>query len=97
MDGDDLIYLLLLLFTIVLGDGIRRIENSQLKQYSSTLAGIVICFLVSGVHICHAIVETAINAIIICYLPSKYNLKIDNHVSFYTYHYFFLTSGLFMD
>jgi hypothetical protein len=82
MDGDDLIYLLLLLVTIVLGDVIRRIESPQLKQYSATCVGIVICIVVSGFHICHAIVETAINAIIICYLPSKYNLKIDFNMRF---------------
>lgn len=71
MDGDDTIYLLLLLFTIAVGDVIRRIENPQLKQYSATVIGLLVCVTVSGVHICHAIVETAINAIIICYLPSK--------------------------
>lgn len=71
MDKDDLIYLVLLVFTIVIGDFVRRIEDVKVKQNLSTAIGFVIVTIVSGVHVLHVIIETVVNAFIICFAPTK--------------------------
>lgn len=71
MDRDDLIYFALLVFTIVIGDFIRRLENAKLKQNLSTAIGFVIVTIVSGAHVLHVVIETIVNAVIISFAPAK--------------------------
>lgn len=71
MDKDDFIYFALLVFTIIIGDYVRRIQDVKVKQSLSTIIGFVIVTFVSGAHVLHIIIETLLNAVIICFAPKK--------------------------
>lgn len=71
MEGDDVIYLCLLLLTIAVGEFIRRLDNAPLKQTVGTAIGIIVVFIVSGFHILHCLVTAIINAVIICFVSPK--------------------------
>ena len=68
---DDVIYLFLLLTTIGLGEVLRRIDNAKIKQNIAASVGLTIVFIVSGFHTLHCVLTTAVNALIICFFPSK--------------------------
>ena len=72
METDDVIYLLLLVTTIAVGEFIRRLDSAQLKQTIATAIGIAIVFIVSGFHIFHCVVTAVINALIICFVSPRY-------------------------
>lgn len=68
---DDVIYFLLLLTTIGLGEVIRRFDNAKLKQNFASIIGFAIVFIVSGFHSLHCVLTTAVNAFIICFFSPK--------------------------
>lgn len=75
MEGDDVIYLLLLLVTIALGEAFRRLDNAKAKQSVGTSIGIAIVLVVSGFHVLHCAFTTAVNAVIICFVSPKYSIS----------------------
>ncbi|XP_057365709.1 lysophospholipid acyltransferase 7-like [Daphnia carinata] len=72
MIWDDVIYLLLLLSTIGLGEVIRRFDNAKLKQNVASIIGFAIVFIVSGFHSLHCVLTATVNAFIICFVSPKY-------------------------
>ncbi|GIY35200.1 lysophospholipid acyltransferase 7 [Caerostris extrusa] len=68
---NDIIYISLLCISVVLGPVIRNVPNVFYRQFFSTLAGVVIVFIVSGSHIFHSFIVTFINALIIQFLRRK--------------------------
>jgi len=68
---DDVIYLLLLLTTIGLGEVLRRFDNANIKKIISTAIGFAIVFIVSGFHTLHCVLTAAVNALIIRYVSPK--------------------------
>ncbi|KAG8226559.1 hypothetical protein J437_LFUL000642, partial [Ladona fulva] len=70
MEWDDVIYLGLLLISIGFGHFIRQVENAESKKWISTLTGILLVYIVSGVHIIHPVICTLINGLIITYFRS---------------------------
>ncbi|KAK4029280.1 Lysophospholipid acyltransferase 7 [Daphnia magna] len=72
MLSDDVIYFLLLLTTIGLGEVIRRFDNAKLKQNVASIIGFTIIFIVSGFHSLHCVLTAAVNAFIICFVSPKY-------------------------
>lgn len=73
MEWDDIVYLLLLILSVGLGDFTRRLESAHIKQLVSSSFGVLVVLVVSGWHALHCLIETTVNAIIICCLPAKYN------------------------
>lgn len=71
MNRDDVIYLALLLASICFGELVRRINDARLKQRTTTVLGLAVVYLVSGIHISHALLVTIVNAAFICWLPVK--------------------------
>jgi len=72
MNRDDVIYLALLLASICFGELVRRINDARLKQRTTTVLGLAVVYLVSGIHISHALLVTIVNAAFICWLPVKW-------------------------
>jgi len=72
METDDVIYILLLFLSVLLGDVVRRIGDPKTKQNISTLFGSIIVVLVSRWHAIHCLIEAAVNGLIICFAPPKY-------------------------
>lgn len=96
MEGDDVVYILLLFTTIVLGEGVRRLDNAHLKQSVGTSIGIAIVLIVSGFHILHCVAVVAVNALIVTFISPKYTrdpfLNFIN--SFNSYFFFRYCHGL---
>lgn len=76
MVHDDIVYVLILVFAVAAGDVLRRFEEPGKKQFVATCFGIVIVYIVSGVHILHPIVLTAVNATVICYGSPRYLISV---------------------
>lgn len=71
MDWDDVVYLSLLLFSIGFGYFYKQIKDPQQKKLVGTGIGILVVFIVSGIHIIHPVVCTLINTGIILLLPKR--------------------------
>lgn len=94
MEWDDIVYLSLLFGSIGFGKVLRSIDCPDTKKNVATLVGVIIVFIVSGLHIIHPLVFVGINAIIINFLDKK----IIHIVSFgfsFTYLIFFRTTIYF--
>lgn len=65
MEWDDIVYLVLLLFSIGIGYVFRQIEDKETRKWLSSGLGFLLVLIVSGKHIMHPIICTAINAFII--------------------------------
>jgi lysophospholipid acyltransferase 7 len=65
MEWDDIVYLLLLIFSIGIGYVCRQIEDNESRKWLSSGLGFLLVFIVSGRHILHPIICTLINAFII--------------------------------
>jgi lysophospholipid acyltransferase 7 len=65
MEWDDVVYLLLLFFSIAIGHVFRQIEDKESRKWLSSGLGFLLVFIVSGKHILHPIICTFINAFII--------------------------------
>lgn len=65
MDKDDVIYVILLLFSIGFGKVIRTIEDVKKKRNLATAVGFLIVLAVSGRHIWHSLCLILVNAFII--------------------------------
>lgn len=72
MEWEDVIYLCLLSFTIILGPFIRQIQNTNVKKYVSTALGFAIVYMVSGWHIVHTLLVTVLNSVIVMYVDKRY-------------------------
>ncbi|XP_063904142.1 lysophospholipid acyltransferase 7 [Zophobas morio] len=71
MNFDDVIYLSLLFFSIGFGYYYRTIKDQDLKKNVGTIVGILLTFIVSGVHILHSFVTILVNTLIILYVNKK--------------------------
>ncbi|XP_046393974.1 lysophospholipid acyltransferase 7-like [Ischnura elegans] len=94
MEWNDTIYLSLLLISIGFGHFIRQVEDVVVKKWVSTFTGIVLVYIVSGLHIIHPLICTALNGFIITCLP----LSCFHLVSFiftFGYLFFFRTTVYF--
>lgn len=76
---NDVVYVLLLLFSIAIGPFYRRIKGPRAKQWVATLLGFALVVCVSGLSVLHPIITVFVNAIIItnlswkkCHLVSLY-------------------------
>jgi len=65
MEWDDIVYLLLLIFSIVIGYVFRQIQDEGTRKWLSSGLGFLLVFTVSGTHILHPILCTLVNATII--------------------------------
>jgi lysophospholipid acyltransferase 7 len=65
MEWDDIVYLLLLFFSIGIGHFFRQIEDKENRKWLSSGLGFLLVFIVSGRHILHPIICTLVNAFII--------------------------------
>ena len=72
MDTDDVVYLTILISSIFFGYIYRQIEDKQQRKVIGTLAGLLIVFVVSGVHIVHALVTYLLNTLIIIFVSKRY-------------------------
>lgn len=71
MTWDDIIYLILLIISIIIGPYLRRIEDARNQQRASALAGFLIVFVASGWHILHPIILIVANVIITLFLNKR--------------------------
>lgn len=71
MNTDDIVYMSLLIFSIVFGKFYRKIEDLTSRKNIGTLVGLLIVFIVSGIHIIHPLVAFLVNAVIISTLSPK--------------------------
>jgi len=68
----DIVYVLLLLFSIAIGPVYRTIKTPNAKQWIATLFGFGLVLCVSGISVLHPIITVIINAVIITNLSWKY-------------------------
>lgn len=73
---NDVIYVLLLLLSVVIGPFYRKIEGPRAKQWIATLLGFALVVCVSGSSTLHPIITVLVNAAIITNLSWKYELCI---------------------
>ncbi|XP_011630065.1 lysophospholipid acyltransferase 7 isoform X5 [Pogonomyrmex barbatus] len=69
---NDVIYVLLLLFSVAIGLFYRKIERPHVKQWIGTVIGFTLVACISGLSVVHPIITVLINAIIITNLSWKY-------------------------
>ncbi|KAJ8945057.1 hypothetical protein NQ314_009324 [Rhamnusium bicolor] len=62
MNREDVVYLCLLLFSMVFGVCYRRIHDVDYKKKTGALVGLLIIFIVSGLHSVHVLITVFINA-----------------------------------
>lgn len=69
---DDIIYVAVLVLCIAFGKVFRDIKDAATKQWVATGFGVLVGFVVSGVHIVHPIICTVITALLLTNLPSRW-------------------------
>ncbi|CAD7086318.1 unnamed protein product [Hermetia illucens] len=75
MSLDDIVYLVCLLTCIAFGKYYREIKDDSQRKVIGTALGLLIIFIVSGIHIFHTLVSFAVSAVIITQMhPSKSHL-----------------------
>lgn len=67
MNLEDIIYVLLLCFSMCFGSYYRRIQNAEVKKIVGTLVGFFLVVVVSGIHTIHLLLTTFINSCLILY------------------------------
>lgn len=65
MEWDDIIYISLLIFSIGFGHIVRKINHLELKKWICTIVGLLIAYLVSGLHILHPLITTLVGILLI--------------------------------
>lgn len=65
MEWDDVVYLILLFFSIGFGFIYRKIEDTEIRKLVGTLVGLGIIVITSGIHILHIFIFTIVNILII--------------------------------
>ncbi|XP_071444168.1 lysophospholipid acyltransferase 7-like [Hetaerina americana] len=94
MEWDDSIYLGLLLISIGFGQVIRQIKHLEVKKWISTITGIILVYIVSGVHLIHPILCTLINGFIITILPFSH-CHVISFIFTFAYLFFFRSTIYF--
>lgn len=79
----DVLYVVLLLLSIVFGPYYQKITHPFLKQWTSTLMGFALVFIVSGRFFLHPLIATLINAAIITQLSPKKSHLVSFGFSFF--------------
>ncbi|KDR10082.1 Lysophospholipid acyltransferase 7 [Zootermopsis nevadensis] len=94
MEWDDIVYLVLLLFSIGIGYVFRQIEDKETRKWLSSGLGFLLVLIVSGKHIMHPIICTAINAFIIL-ATDRRKCHIVSFFFTFAYLFFFRTTQYF--
>ncbi|KAJ8945254.1 hypothetical protein NQ318_016674 [Aromia moschata] len=94
MNTEDIVYLCLLFFSMGFGIHYRTIQNPDIKRKVGALVGLVIVFVVSGLHAIHPVISTLINACIILY-TDKRKCHIYSFAFSFLYLFFFRTTIYF--
>lgn len=71
MDWDDIVYILLLVFSILFGFIYRQIEDGDKRKLTGTIVGLGLVILVSGFHVLHVFVFTIVNILIVQLITKK--------------------------
>lgn len=71
MELDDVLYLILLFFSIGFGKIYRNIEDKNQRKLVGSAVGFLIVLIVSGIHIIHTFITILLNAVFILYLDKK--------------------------
>ncbi|XP_063995610.1 lysophospholipid acyltransferase 7 [Diachasmimorpha longicaudata] len=82
---DDIIYVIVLLLCIGFGEVFRGFKDANTKQWVSTGFGLLVGFVVSGVHILHPIISTVIAAVLITNLSHR-----TRHIAAFFFSFFYL-------
>lgn len=69
---DDVIYVFLLITSILIGKYYKQIEDVNKQKWIGTGIGLLIIFIVSGLHILHIIISTFICSLIILYVNKRF-------------------------
>lgn len=88
MEWDDIIYISLLIFSIGFGHIVRKINHLELKKWICTIVGLLIAYLVSGLHILHPLITTLVGILLIK-LGDKRRIHLTTFGFFFTYLLFF--------
>ncbi|XP_069695683.1 lysophospholipid acyltransferase 7 [Periplaneta americana] len=94
MEWDDIVYVLLLFFSIGIGYVFREIHDKESRKWLSSGLGFLLVFIVSGKHILHPIFCTVINAFIIL-STDKRKCHILSFFFTFSYLFFFRTTEYF--
>lgn len=71
MDLDDIIYVICLLTCIGAGSYVKKITDDSQRKLLCTGFGLLMVFLVSGWHIMHCIISTAIGAAAVVFVHPR--------------------------
>ncbi|KAF4521844.1 hypothetical protein B566_EDAN003718 [Ephemera danica] len=67
MNTDDIVYIVLLIFSIGIGFLFKKIEDKSTQQWFASVVGFILIFIVSGIHIIHPLLCITVTALIITF------------------------------